>query len=56
VIKKYNLSLETGLAFHSISSPPFLAIMNNGTDLAVKKAIINAIDPFFEKLTGFDHD
>lgn len=56
VIKKYNLSVETGLAFYSISSPQFLDIMNNGTDLEAKIALINAFDPFFEKLSGFDHD
>jgi len=56
VIKKYNLSMETGIAFHTISAPAFLAIMDNGTEAAVKKAIIGAVDPFFEKLTGFDHD
>jgi hypothetical protein len=31
VIKKYNLSMETGVAFHSISTPKFINIMKNGT-------------------------
>ena len=56
VIKKYNLSLETGLAFHTFSSPQFIDIMNNGTNNETKKAIINAIDPFFEKISGLDHE
>lgn len=56
VIKKYNLSMETGVAFHSISSPQFIGIMNNGTEAEQKAAIIKAMDPFFEKITGFDHD
>lgn len=48
--------METGLAFHTISSPQFIDIMNNGTDIEIKKAVIAAIDPFFEKLSGFDHE
>jgi len=40
----------------TISSQEFLESMKNGTYDEVREAVLDAIDPFFEKFTGFDHE
>ena len=55
VLRKYNISNEVGELYQSLSSPDFQFQMEQGSDFTVKETVVKAIDPIFQKISGFDH-
>lgn len=41
--------------YETISSPTFMRTMELGSDQNVKESVISAVDPIFQKISGFDH-